>query len=122
LCFGDSTQAYASVTPLNLLYRLGRAVSFVERYAIDLAPVGVASQVDHLEVRRFDLARRVVCQRRPAVGHGLTDLYLGVRDARPNCCGHLSELRVKILSLLKNMFGLGSGRPTMASGNSLSGE
>jgi len=26
------------------------------------------------------------------------------------------------LSLLKNMFGLGSGRPTMASGNSLSGE
>ena len=26
------------------------------------------------------------------------------------------------VSLLKNMFGLGSGRPTMASGNSLSGE
>jgi hypothetical protein len=33
-----------------------------------------------------------------------------------------SVLGILALSLLKNMFGLGSGRPTMASGNSLSGE
>ena len=80
--------------PTDLLDGLGRAIGVVEADEVDLAAVHAALLVDHLEVGGLRAPDHAVGRRRPAVGHGLPDLDLGVGDAgrivgarRTRACG-----------------------------------
>ena len=65
----------------GLLDRLRRAVAVVEADEIDLAAVDAALIVDHLEIGGLRPADHAVGGGRSAVGDGLAELDLGVRDA-----------------------------------------
>src|SRR6202011_4443789 len=66
---------------LDLLHRLGRAVTVIDGEKLDLPPVDAALIVDHGEVRGFRLADGAIGRRCAAVGHGLADLDLAVAGA-----------------------------------------
>jgi hypothetical protein len=67
--------------PPGLLDGLGRAVAIIKADEVELAAVDPAPLVDHLETRGLGSGDRDVARSGSAVGKGLADLDLGVRDA-----------------------------------------
>src|SRR6516225_235645 len=65
----------------HLLQRLGRHVSIVEADQVDLAPVNAAFGINLGEIGLLRMPNLAVHGERPAVRHGLADLYLSITDA-----------------------------------------
>ena len=77
----DEGDAVALDQPPRRFHGLRRRERVVERQQIELAAVDAALLVDLFEIGREHPAGDAERRRRPAIGHGVADLDLGVADA-----------------------------------------